>query len=433
MAVIVSGRRTILYFVEPVTYRLDPLLLEPWLDWITSIIRGDAERGATTEHIVMSSPWLCRAFEAKCPTDNFSTVLLNPSRVLRPFGMDRHAYAQDLASSSAAPILNFPLFKELEWTLGEHSPDLVISLTQNRYLSMLLPATARLFMEVWPLQRLRLTSAPGFFLDPFGHQTESALVSLAQEIREMPLPLPASEIVECSEAIFARNAFVSDERREFSSWLRDAAGESPVALFALQPPDWPTFEGAYDRVSLDTLTMRWLDALPPQWKAITSHHIIYSPPRAIEESIAEQFPQFIMLPERWKIGKSEQIVPFVEGVVTISSSVGITGLLMGKRVVSMGTSSLNGLCGSAISDLDNLLPLTLDERAALFAFLTNRYCYSASDVIRSSALFEAVQAGIQSYGHRQYYLDCNEWNLQKAKALMNFDTNADNTQIVPAS
>lgn len=415
-----SGRRSILYFIEPVTYRSAPLLLRPWMEWIAAIIMGDADRRTPTQHIVMSSPWLCRALEAECHTDNFSTIPIEPRSVLRPFGMDRHAYAQDLARSSAEPILNHPLFKALEWTIAERMPDLVLSLTQNRYISMLCPSTTRLFMEVWPLQRLSAT--PGFFLDPFGHQAESALVQLAQAIKETGLPRPAADIVGLCDAVFARNAFDFDEQKEFRSWLNQAAGESPVALFALQPPDWPTFEGAYDRVSLDTLLMRWLDALPPGWKAIATHHRVFSPPREVEESIAEQFPQFLVLPEQWRVGRSEQIAPFIEGIVTISSSVGITGLLMGKRVVSVGTSSLNGLCGSDISKLGRTPPLTMSERAALFVFLTNRYCHRSEDVLQNSAIIETLQAGIQRCGDQQYYLDYSSWSLEKAKSLMSYDT-----------
>lgn len=393
-----QGLKRLTFYVEPVVYRQDPLFLSPWIEWIARIIRAQA-RIPDLSFGIVSSPWLCRALQDMVgPIRAFP---IDPVDVLRPFGMDRVLYGRDLARPVWDDVGNEPLRASIAVMASTFQPDAILSFTQNRYLAALSPAICTLFTEMQPLPR---SFGTGFFLDRSGHQSESMLVTEAARIRS--LQLSQDEKLEAGrrwESGFVMPNRDHPETAEMLAWLERSAEGAPVAMLALQPPDWLTVEGLSSRTSPEDTLLAWLDALPKGWRAVATYHPAHALPRAVEECIAGQMPNFMLLPDSWRQGRSEWLLQAVEAVVTVSSAVGWSALLAGKRTVAMGQSNLTGFAASSIGEIDEIAPLSIEERYNLFAFLKNRYCIDEESFLDKEGFFRDRVSSIMNMGEEYYF------------------------------
>jgi hypothetical protein len=390
--------RRLVFYVEPVVFRQDPTFLTPWIDWIARIIQAHADIPDLFVGIA-SSPWLCRALQEL--VGPIRTFPINPVDVLRPFRMDRVCYGQDLARPARDVVGNERLCAIISAMAGDLRPDAILSFTQNRYLAALSPSICTLFTEMQPLPR---NFGTGFFIDPSGHQTESLLVKAAPRIRSLQLSPAAEDAIERDwESRFTRPNRNHPETAEMLSWFLRETNGAPVAMLALQPPDWLTVEGLSDATPVDGLLLAWLDALPANWLAVATYHPAYRLPRPLEESIAEQMPNFLLLPESWKQGRSEWLLQAVDAVVTVSSVVGWSALLAGKQTVSLGRSNLTGFAATRLADIDGVASLSSGERRSLAAFLMSRYCVPATRFLDKPGYVASIISGIMASGEEYFF------------------------------
>lgn len=391
----------ILFYVEPVTFRFDPFALQQWLWWISDMVRAQRVDSHGPTFALMSSPWLCRAFEAEVGGD-VDLIAVRPADVLAPFDMDRVSYWKDLARPADAPPGNLPLQQALAAAVDVHRPDVAISFSQNRYLQSLRSRTNVFFTELQPLPRTG--GAAGFFLDNNGHQTESLLVTEAARIRALSLPETVSaRATSWWSANFRDAVDRHPDSAQIGDWITSAAEDRPVVMLALQPPDWLTLEGLSTATALDGVLMRWLSGLPPDWRAIATYHPVFRLSRAVEETIAEQFPNLLLLPEAWTQGKSELALDAVDAVATVSSAIGFTALLAGKPVVTLGSSNLSGFASPTLADLGAVTSLSAAERVNLLAFLINAYCHDSRDILAGPGYLTRVLSEIIGGGTERYF------------------------------
>ena len=390
-----------LFYVEPVTFRFDPFALRQWLLWISDMVRAQRVGGRGPTFAFVSSPWLCRAFEAEVGED-VDLIAVQPAEVLAPFDMDRASYWQDLARPGNATPRNMPLQQALAAAVDAFRPDAIISFSQNRYLQSLRSRTNVFFTELQPLPRI--AGAAGFFFDNSGHQTESLLVAHSARIKALSLPETVSARAKSWWSANFRDAVdCHPDIAQIGGWIASAAEGHPVVMLALQPPDWLTLEGLSTATPLDGLLMRWLSELPTGWRAIATYHPVFRLSRTIEETIAEQFPNLLLLPETWNQGKSELALDAVEAVATVSSAIGFTALLAGKRVIALGTSNLSGFASSTLADLATVSSLTAPERINLLAFLTNAYCHGSRDILAGPGYLTRILSEIIEGGTARYF------------------------------
>jgi hypothetical protein len=386
------------FYIEPVVFRQDPMFLRPWIEWIARLIQQNAHISGLSFGIA-SSPWLCRALQEMAgPIDAFP---INPVDVLRPFSMDRVRYGQDLARPRHDRLVNQALCDIISEMVAHLEPDAILSFSQNRYLSALSPSISSLFSEMQPLPR---TLGTGFFIDPSGHQAESLLVTAASRIRSLPI---STSVTGALEKAFDNRILGPNrdhpETAEMLSWFRRETRGAPVAMLALQPPDWLTAEGVGDGLPSDSLLLAWLDALPEDWRAVATYHPGHKLTRALEESIAEQMPNFVLLPESWKQGRSEWLLQAVDAVVTVSSVVGWSALLAGKRTVTLGRSNLAGFAATRIADIEDVTPLSSGERYSLAAFLMFRYCVPETRFLDERGYFASRVSDIRERGEEFFF------------------------------
>lgn len=370
------------FYVEPVVFRQDPLFLRPWLEWLSSIINSNNCNDKNSFSII-SSPWICDYL--KKINNNIEAFHLSPNHILRSFDMNRALYGLDLFRDSSDPIVNRPLFDMISSAVSEFKPEAIFSFSQNRYLPRVEPAITTVFSELQPLPR---ALSSGFFVDPHGHQTESILVRQWPLIKTSPPPTSTEE-ADYRDWIKVFKQRISDETAvsEVATWLKASANRAPIAMFALQPPDWLTWEGAGISLAPEDFLLRGLDALPTGWVAIATYHPGHRLPRDIEECIARQMPNLLLLPEHWKVGRSEYLLPYVDAVITTSSTVGWSALLLQKRVVALGNSNMRAIAENKIENLNSINPLNRKNAARLLHYLTNKYCIPKEKMLHEEGFF----------------------------------------------
>lgn len=317
--------------------------------------------------------------------------------------MDRAAYARDLCRPAAVPAENTPLLDTITNAVRRFKPDVIVSFSQNRYLVHASGGLPVLFTEMQPLPRM--SGGEGFFLDNRGHQGESLLVSHANAICASHLPPDVeADMKRVLDKMFKPNDDDLQEVEAFADWCRRHANGAPVAMLAMQPPDWITYEGLIDEaLAPDGLLMRWLDALPQGWRAVATYHPGFMLPEELETRIAEGMPALIPLPGNWRQGRSELLLPHVDAVVTISSAVGFSALLAGKKVVASKASNLAGFAGSRLADLHSQRPMTLQERTRLLNFLKTKYCHPLHSFLDDPGYFTKTVSAIKNEGQNFYF------------------------------
>ena len=95
-----------------------------------------------------------------------------------------------------------------------------------------------------------------------------------------------------------------------------------MVLLALQPPDWLTYEGAWRSLSVSGLMMHWLDNLPANTVGCVSYHPLHQFSLDFEQLLEREHDNVLFLPQAWRQGRSEYLLPLVDATVTISSSLG---------------------------------------------------------------------------------------------------------------
>ena len=275
----------------------------------------------------------------------------------KAFGFDRSLYARDLVSGAGFP--NSALNDALETVRNQLAPDVVVSWSENRYLRHIFSDARIFFMELGPLPRKDLKESA--HLDPFGHQNDGAIANL-----------PASNWTTPTEQRFldrwdhlkgsgsGQDAFAL----QAGSWLEQVRSADEVVLLALQPEDWITYEGlgqALDSISLIASTARRYGAgvkVLPTW-----HPAGPPPPDPMLDFLQTEFANVIVPPPELRVARSEDFLPFVDVVATVSSNVAVAGAIEGKRLDILNSGKFSSL-GAARGR----------RRGDLLAFLVCRFC-----------------------------------------------------------
>ena len=206
-----------------------------------------------------------------------------------------------------------------------------------------------------------------------------------------------------------------------TTWRVEQVGAAPLALLALQPPDWITYEGMVGRVAIDALVMRWLTDLPSDWRAAVSYHPGHHLPIEFENALIDQFPNLVALPERLRQAHSDWLVPHIDAVITVSSTVGMTALLAGKRLIASPASNLARFSRAEVAEIAYANPLQQSERIALLFFLTNQYCHPGEDLLSRSGYLSSVLANYtrqKSYEGYERMFASDYWSPERCRQML---------------
>lgn len=357
--------KRILFYLEPVTYANSPLRLGGWWSFFSAFAHRSSDYFISH---VASSPFICElkseSFEKKHQ--------LNQIELLKSSDFDRALYSLDLCQGFT--YRNRQLINALNRIKHEFRPDIVISVTDNRYLKKVFGQDKVMFMELGPLPRSGMKLS--VYVDPYGHQIRSTVDRFAKANWDHP---SFAEFADIWQRKWVDPALEIGRSSGLTSWLNSVRGNKKIMLAALQPNDWITYEGissAPDPVSvLRRLAARtgneW--AILPQW-----HSSDTAPSDDLMDELAYMQPNILYVPGAFRIAQSEPLLPLVDAIATISSNVAAAGVILGKEIKILGKSKFNKFsdCGSKIT-----------ARYDLLAFLSNRYCRTLDEFMNVDGAF----------------------------------------------
>lgn len=361
----------VLFFVEPATFRDDPLFLAPWINFIDGMVRCSAERFEA--HLATS-----RVLAALAKASYVSRSDLSSATILEPFGFDRVAYMRDLCLGDGTR--NDALISSLTAVRARVMPDIVVTWTENTTLRCVFTGIPLLNIELGPMPRsgFALTA----HLDPFGHQIGSAFERFAEPRWDSE---PFEVLIAQWLAHFRRKADEDAHLSGLIGWLSKLSSDRRKVVLALQPPDWLTYEGigpALDPISLLRRTAASAepgDLIIPQWHA--TQHL---PSVALLADLQSDHPNVAVPPDGLKVARTESMLPHIDKLITISSNVALAAAILGKELTLLGRCKVSALA----TQLD-ARPV---PRTDLIPFLVGSYCRPLSEWIsREGAFFDHLR------------------------------------------
>lgn len=372
-----------LIYIEPVSYRDNPLLLMTWVDWICAMIVASQGPARSIDFALIANSSICAQFASRIDAGMGVAFPITQYEAIGAFAFDRGDYSRDLYDTDRLHrVDNAPLLRRLAQIREEFSPDLVLSFSENRYLHAAFPASRLLFLELAPLPRL--CSRYYLFTDPCGHQSGSLLAAAAGS---KPVDSdPGSPLAAIFSDLFTSRLRVHPLHDSVAQWLDAIAPDRKIALIALQPEDWITYDGAYETLPMESVLMRCLQALPEDWLGIPTYHPIKRLSVATEELLAMEFANVRFPPANIASGLTEMYLPRANAVITVSSTCALTASVLGRRVVSLGSSPCSG-AGKTISDLASSDDCPAQNSEHILRLLCSPYCHDIEDVMHRSGYF----------------------------------------------
>lgn len=408
----------LLAYIEPVVFRENPRFLEAHIRWIARAFAGapDARLALAT------SADLHELFAEIAPHIRLERFVIDSWRVLAPFAYRRDAYAAalyEVPTGVTKSGLSF-LITQLEEIASRFQPNLVLCTSQNSAVQEVFGGggTGTVFFEQAPVPRQRKRGS--MFLDPAGHQSGSLLNTHAAAILAARPPAEPDAILDAWEEATRPSDYGVARKRELSAHLRAIARGRRIAAFAMQPADWISYEGAYELISPEGLVARWADALPAGWVGVPFFHPTSRFSQSLEHSLASSCQNLGFVREDLAHNALDMAAGLVDALVTISSTTAVTAGIYGARVVVVGKSAFSGIFPARdVSAIDDVEPLRREHRAALLAFLTNRYCHEGAALFAQENDFVNRARAAATHGHDiGFFLDFRDWTADRVSQIL---------------
>lgn len=404
----------LLFFIDPVVYRQKPEIMGGWvIHWVLPIVR--MTKHCDVEFAICANSWIVELAKASDNNENnIEYYPLSMTDSLRDIQFDRLSYMLDVADCNSITDENFNnsnLITRLRSIRDQFKPDVVVSFTENRYLREAFLGVRLLFCELSCLPRVGLDLF--LFMDVFGHQTHSALNILSNDIENISLPVDVNEINSLLDRYFELHVR-SDPRFALArDWLSSIAKGRRTILLALQPEDWPTYEGIFASVTNDLLIMRFAQSNPDCVVVPTTHPLFVMP--ASFRAALELELDNVRFPPDDLISQSEFLIHFADEMATISSNSAVCAILAGKVVRVLSPRSAFSRVAAISNDKIMRNQDASGFRARLIAFTCNAYSTSVGNLTEVPGHFDNIVRRLLSARDEGVYLDIGEDIIHKLR------------------
>ena len=294
---------------------------------------------------------------------------------ITPFALDELLNRPDAREHPAVAILG----EEIARRCGAFTPDVLISFAvQTDFLAAHWPWTLRLHAEVGPFARNPFPFS--LFFDHLGMHRRSAPGRLGERLRGFAASGEARSLAGAVRAHHARALRAADPFRSI-----DLRGRfERLCLLPLQVSNCFAFDGqcAY-RTQLDFL-LDVMSAAPADVGVVVTEYLECGQVLGHEldkDYLRRVFPNMIFLDQfRSYYSPSQYLVPRVDGVWSVSSSIGYQALLFDRMLGAPATSQFAGIAHATnLRDFFNRLPPRSDseptstDRDAFVAWQLERY------------------------------------------------------------
>lgn len=338
----------ILVFLEPIYFRNKADFVSahyaPLVEPILAALIGD---NTTADVAIMSNILVClRGVEVIRKLENQNINLhfypISGHSCLEPVGFSKRRYCRDVFETEQSPSFNSYLATSLEHCLHDFAPHMVITTSHNSYLaeSCLRTNTCLLTTEFGPFPRLGFPNNRSISF----HRHYSRLSPRTSECSDFESDYDRSVL----SNVLNRQLLATEKHplaQKIKNYCEVLNSKHRLALLALQPPDWITWEGSlaepYSPTEIVMLALKKMSAdllivnfHPDQGGRVS--------PSIIAELWLSGLP-ILRVPPEFNTATAELFVPHVHEVITVSSNVGFLAYLNGKKLTLLGDSYLNNL------------------------------------------------------------------------------------------
>jgi hypothetical protein len=408
----------VLFFLEPVIFRQSPNYLTAHFIWVKEFyltVTRMAGSFALLSNAIVCDQWLQQNPDVK----DDDCYRLDGFTLLGEFNNNRAHYFCDLYGSGS---ISNSLSEKCQDIRTKFKPDLVVMTSQNSFVTKAFAGVAILNVEQSPLTRL----GSGFrsMMDPIGHQSDSMFKRYARQIQSLPLTdKQFEEVSVLIQRVKDRAPNINDQTCQAVLAIKSIQAQGRIALFVTQPPDWVTYDGSLGRsIPLENLLCEWADSLPAGWIGVPTYHLDYQLSAGMEAALAQSRTNLRFLPRDLSCNTTEALLTVVDAMVTISSTVAMTGLLFGRKVIVTGTSPLSSWCLNKPNYLPESRQLDAKQIASTLVFLTNRYSVMHQDIQENPCVLEQIlQLMTTSKQPADWFLNMSEWSIEQSYRLLNLE------------
>jgi glycosyltransferase involved in cell wall biosynthesis len=380
----------VLFYIEPLTERDRPLFRQGWLGFVRHFQRG-LEDGDHEIACVVSDA-LAPAAREKLPGANI--LVMDHSELMPALGCDPEVITNHWYLADAQDPLAVAYGVALRDKAGAFHPDVCISLSPAPFLTAAFPEAPVLYFEYGMFSRTPFPETG--YLDPFGMLKNCGLSRFGAAIRAyQATPREAHLLASVREtyapALFGRNTPLATLLRPQLSKFKNSL------LVALQYSAHYSYgPHARFKAQFDTLA-HVLENTPTNIAVVACEHPEF--PLFDRETLSylqTRHPHLVWSPEfRSVYASAQQLIGLVDGVATVSSSVGTQALLWQKKLIILGNSHLDDFADAHdLNGVADLLDQPHKNADGAVAWLLSKYYTPFSLLFSPAALQQKLEAAL---------------------------------------
>ena len=360
----------ILFYIEPLIEQDKPYWKEGWANYVSwNIIKTLREMKENYEFSLITNEAIAQTIDSD---KNIVVHALSQQELLKPFDTN-YLTATTAWHTNSYTQEQLAYYKELmSRKLEAYIPDVVITFSPVPFLASLYPNALVLHHEFSIFSRLPYPMS--WFLDPIGMHSSSYFDKFKAEIEKLHLSSEQIQLLGnfkqlCQQTLKKKSPFESifiQKREQFEH----------LVLLPLQFSRYYLFDDLVPFKSQYEYCVYVLDNVPTNIGVVVNMHPEY--PVLSEDAIKFlqwKYPHFISLQEFNTIYASGQfILPFVDGVITVSSSLALQALLFDKKVITLGKKCFHYLADSInLDNIEKTLSLPVKNKDAILYYILTRY------------------------------------------------------------
>lgn len=356
----------ILFYVEPLIERGKPYWKEGWADWVKKM--ADALSAECDCYVAMNEPCAERYGDSQ----NAATIIFSQKELLAPFRggyMEASAAWYTYSYSESQMRYYTSLMKD---KFSGINFDIIITFTQTPFFAKLYPKALILHMEYSIFSRLPFLET--WYLDPCGMYEHNFFSRFSTQIENIRLDdcqkLLIGELRETCVSAFTKNNIFAGDMMELRKRYKY------LVLLPIQFSQYYAFDCLSRYTNQFDYLTGVLEETPPDIGVIFTMHPEY--PIFDEETvyfITSKYKNAIFLEKSRKIyAASQWLMPYIDAVVTVSSSVGLQTLLFGNKLFAIGNKNMNYIADAAdLRDMRAVLASDKRDKDAYLYFFVTKY------------------------------------------------------------
>lgn len=402
----------ILFYIEPLIQYDNPVLQEPWLYiHIKNII--EALKDEKFNFYIASNSALSEKIEKIEYRKYLKEVFSFEQSELKVFSSStldilRKWYEKSFNQEDMSTYKNLMLKK-----FKGNTFDIIITFSPVEYLKEIYPSVLFLHYEYGMFSRKPYPRT--YYLDPINSNGYSYLDKYYSKIKNIDFKEKdkfLNFLKKLSNVILKDNPFedeIKKLKKEYKYLILLPLQASNYWIFDFETEYKSQFEYLED-ILIKTLKFKNIGVIVTQH----SSNIFLNNEKTVKY-LKEKYSNFILLETtKHYFEVSPLIVPYVDAVITISTSVGFHALLWDKKIITLGKSYLKRLSDTNnLNNLDKVLELDTKDRKKILYWLLTRY-YIPEDYIKNS----------------KWISNFLERSIEKKDDLENFYDQIDNSKVL---